>query len=66
MIGARRSVSRVVTSAASTLFHSEPVPKAYAQLTLGNLDLEEGHYEEANARFLGAQEVALPRRSPQP
>jgi hypothetical protein len=40
-------------------FDSQNVPIAYQQVTLGNVDLQEGSYESANTRFLLGLEVAL-------
>src|SRR5207244_10161592 len=45
----------------STALESENkrLPTGFSQMTLGTVELEEGHYEEAGARFLQALEVAL-------
>jgi len=57
----RFELARTLASEASTLFDSEnkPLPEAYAQMTLGNVDLEEGHLDEAMSRFLDRLGLAL-------
>src|SRR5207247_8832469 len=57
----RYSLSRTLASEAGTACDSQnmPVGSALAEMTLGNVDLAEGRYEEASARFLRALEVAL-------
>src|SRR5207244_5203962 len=45
----------------STAFESENkrLSTGFSQMTLGTVELEEGHYEDAGARFLQALEAAL-------
>src|SRR5438445_7661163 len=57
----RYELARTLATEASTAWESENnrLPTAYAQMTLGTVELEEGHYEEANARFQHGLEVAM-------
>jgi non-specific serine/threonine protein kinase len=56
----RYELARTLATEASTVFVSEDngLSIAYCQMTLGTVDLEEGRYQEANARFLDGLEVA--------
>jgi non-specific serine/threonine protein kinase len=57
----RYELARTLAARAVTAFDSENIVlmSCYAQMTLGNVDFEQGRYQDANARFLGALEVAL-------
>jgi non-specific serine/threonine protein kinase len=57
----RYELARTLATGAVTAFDLDNIPigSGFAQMTLGNVDLEEGQYEEANERFLRALEVAL-------
>jgi non-specific serine/threonine protein kinase len=54
-------LARRLAAEASTWFGSENnrVGRAWSQMTLGTVELEEGHYEAANSRFLRELNVAL-------
>jgi predicted ATPase len=56
----RYSLSRTLASEAVTAWDSQNIPmgSALAEMTLGNVDLAEGRYEEASSRFLRALDVA--------
>jgi hypothetical protein len=55
------AVGRTLAAEASTTFGSENerVGRAWSQMTLGTVELEEGHYEAAHSRFPHELKVAL-------
>jgi hypothetical protein len=55
----RYELARKLATEAMRAFDSQNVRTAYQQVTLGNVDLQEGSYESANTRFLRGLEVAL-------
>jgi tetratricopeptide (TPR) repeat protein len=57
----RYELARTLAAAASAAFEADnnPVSCADCQKTLGTVEREEGHYGEANARFLEALKVAV-------
>jgi non-specific serine/threonine protein kinase len=55
----RYELAREHATDAMRVFASQKVATAYQQVTLGNVDLQEGSYESANTRFLLGLEVAL-------
>jgi non-specific serine/threonine protein kinase len=56
----RYDLARTLAIGAVRAFDLENIPlgSGFAQMTLGTVDLEEGQYQDANARFLRALEVA--------
>jgi non-specific serine/threonine protein kinase len=60
----RYELVRTLATRAATAYDLEhlPIGSAHAHMTLGNVDVEEGRYLEANARFLRALAVALDYR----
>jgi hypothetical protein len=57
----RYQLARTLATGALTAFDSLNLPRSsgFAGMTLGNVDVEEGQFREANARFLRALNVAL-------
>jgi tetratricopeptide (TPR) repeat protein len=58
----RHELARTLASQAVAAWETPvvtPVATAYPQITLGNVDLEEGSYESAQSRFLRGLEVGL-------
>jgi len=61
LVEGRYELARTLATEGATAFESENkrLPAAFMRMTLGNVDLAEGRYDEANAWFLLALEVAL-------
>jgi non-specific serine/threonine protein kinase len=55
----RCELARKLATESMTAFDSPNVPNGYQQVTLGNVDLQEGDFESANTRFFLGLEVGL-------